>query len=531
MRITSLIAVAVVLLGSITGISRAYTVPVEVTEQVVVLNYEQKGEFDYLARVKASYLSDDIPLEISSETNESPAIPPSPPTTPKYPAEIVERFNITFTYEFAPDNESVRKISEEVEVTAVLDRKNLGQESIVLVPATNQTGDVSVGFSLDGSDLASSYTTTITATVYTTAEITNIGPMFESFTQNLTIQSKGPLLEVDKNLAAARRASFGDLTYEQIGEFDYSVHLKPESPFGDITLRPPVPSPPPPPPPPQPLSSKTLGPEDALYSKLFDSMDITFSYTFEADKPISQIDEEVEINAVLENPEAWSKSFILVPSTVKNGPFSIDFQLEQEDFEYFNEVYKTIERETGDSFPRKIAIKADVHTIAQTDFGLIDEKFSQTISTSLGGDIINWEGDFIDSKPATIERTRTVPNPDKIVGLPINVARISFVTLASIAFILLLFLVLWNVWLKPEILPFQEKEALRARKKYRNVVVDVRELPEAEVMEMVIRLGSLDAIIKTADNLLKPVLHMSEGDRHTYCVIDGFTRYEYVSED
>ena len=82
---------------------------------------------------------------------------------------------------------------------------------------------------------------------------------------------------------------------------------------------------------------------------------------------------------------------------------------------------------------------------------------------------------------------------------------------------------------KPEKSLGIEEEAQRARKKHKDIVVDIDELPEAQAGQVVIQLSSLDELVKTADSLLKPVLHVSEPDKHTYCVIDGATRYKYTS--
>lgn len=84
--------------------------------------------------------------------------------------------------------------------------------------------------------------------------------------------------------------------------------------------------------------------------------------------------------------------------------------------------------------------------------------------------------------------------------------------------------------LKPAEIPAIEKEAQQARKKYRDLIVDVTEVPEVKAGETVISLSSLDDLITAAEELLKPVLHKSEKDKHTYCAIDGLTRYQYVSE-
>ncbi len=102
-------------------------------------------------------------------------------------------------------------------------------------------------------------------------------------------------------------------------------------------------------------------------------------------------------------------------------------------------------------------------------------------------------------------------------------------SVAGVIFILLVYLIVMKIWFKPEKLSPIEEEVLRARKKHKDVIVDIEELPQAKAREMVIQLSSLDELIKAADGLLKPVLHKAEAHKHTYCVIDGLTRYEYIS--
>ena len=528
-RLLSLILILIVLLAAISGVYMAFRLPTEVEEQIVVLNYEHQGEFDYLAQVKAAYLFGDIPLEATEPDEPSPEDKPS---TLKYPTEMIYMVDMTFSYRCVPDK-PVTEISEEIEVKAFLDKPDTGREEVILVPKTTRTEDFTVYFSLEADDLTSSSRITITAVVYTTIE-TDAGPIFESFTQSLAMRQNGPLLEVTTGLGTTQRTSFGELSYEQIGNFGYSVLLKEDSPFGAMILKPPSVTPPTPPTPPTELSSKTLGPQETLYSKLFDSMDITFSYRLESDRPVSQIVEEVEINAVLEDPGVWSKTFVLVPLTEKSGDFTVTFPLGIDDFSHFNDVYRAIERETGVSAPHKLTIKADVHTVAQTDFGPIDEEFSQTLSTVLGGDIIGWEEELVSSTPGVIETIRMVPNPDKLVWLSISEAKIVFLVLTGILLAPFLYLLIRYVKFKFKFKPGKlyrvEEESLRARKKYKGVIVDVKEMPEAEAREMVIPLNSLEELAKAADALFKPMLHKAEAGRHTYFVLDALTRYQYISE-
>jgi len=537
-----LVVTGIILAASLAGIYMTFTIPITIEEPVAVLNYEHQGEFDYVARQTAAYLFDDLPLETEAETVEAeetpeptPGPPPAPSSTPKYPSEIASRFEMLFTYELVPEQKNlVTTVTEEVEVKADMVRDGK-REEVVLVPKIAKMERFTVVFSLDASDLAASPTTTITANVYTTID-TQDDLIFESFTQSLTIRSNGPLLEVDKNLPKTERASYGKYSYEQTGEFHYIVHLKPASPWGAINIQPPSfeppppppPEPPPPPPAPPPLSAKTFGPEDMIYTKLFDSMDITFSYFFQADKPVSQIMEDVQINAVLENPGVWTKTFVLVPHTEKSGPFAVTFALNNDDFNHVRNVYETIASETGVSVPHNLIIKADVRTVAETDFGLIDEDFSQTLSTTLGGDTLEWTEELAHSQLGTIEKIRMIPNPERFVGLSLSEARIVFPTMTGIFSVAFLGLLALYVRYRPKQVPYLDEAALRARKKYKGAIVDVEELPQAEASQMVVSFTSLDELVRAADTLFKPVLHKVEPEKHTYCIIDGLTRYQYV---
>jgi len=72
--------------------------------------------------------------------------------------------------------------------------------------------------------------------------------------------------------------------------------------------------------------------------------------------------------------------------------------------------------------------------------------------------------------------------------------------------------------------------AARARKKYKQVMVDIEELPSVKPNEIVISLTSLDDLVRVADDLVKPVVHQAKEGRHIYCIIDSGIRYLYVVE-
>ena len=95
------------------------------------------------------------------------------------------------------------------------------------------------------------------------------------------------------------------------------MRLKPNTLFDTTTLKPPSVT----------STPKTLGPGDTIFSKLVDGMNVSFSYHLEASKPIRQLEEEVEIEATIEDPGKWSKTIVLVPLTKKSGNFTTTFPL------------------------------------------------------------------------------------------------------------------------------------------------------------------------------------------------------------
>ena len=494
---TLLIVSAVLLIISLVNVIAAFVPPTEVEQETKILECEHQGEFSYRAYQKDSYLFNDI----------------LPETSPKYPIEFANRFNMTFTYRLVPDqDELVTRISEEVEV--VLFKESGQTEEVVLVPSTLQTGTSTVSFSLDASELATGPTTTITANVYATVETDN-GPIFESFTQSLTIESEGPFLEVAGNLSSTQQSFIGELSFRQIGEFDYSVLLKSDSPWGAITIGPPS------------LSSAILGPGETIFLNLLDRIDVTFNYRLASDRPLNQVASDVEITAVLEGTGLWSKIIPLV-SAERSGNFEISFTLDLFHYLELLEIIRAETAATAESYG--LTITADVHTVAETDYGQIDEVFSQTLSTVLGGGTLEWSEELVQTQPGSIQKTELLPNTDTYMGLSLAVARNISVAVTSILFLFLVFSVVLYIRFKPPELTAIEREVLRVLKRYGNLMVEAT-VDTPMKGDEIISLDSMEDLIKVADELGKPVIHMSPStseEPHAYYILDAATRYQYL---
>jgi hypothetical protein len=521
MKTSALVISFLLLIVSLLGVYKAYSLPTErsVAEEVTLVNYQHQGKFDFVAYLKPSYLYGPEP--------QAPL--PPPPDVMKYPAAIINRFNLTFNYRFLPDS-PVTGTSEEAEVRAIV--KNTGaneEKEITLVPRTSEVGDFAITFPLDISDNVSDNNITltdnisgseiiITAYVYTTIE-TDAGPLFQSFAQSLPMQAQGPMIEVGGDLNYTSPGHFGELNYKQCGEFSYDVHLRPSSTFGPITLKSPAVISPPPPP------LKAISSGNAVMTKLVDTMNMSFFYHLASSQPIKKQEETVTIEAILENPQKWSKTIELVPLTDENGDFTVTFPL---DLEYLSELFSNIQQETGVSISaRNLTIRAEVHTLADTDFGKISADFTQNVNSNLGENILTWSDNLTKSAPGSIKTTQVVPRTEKYLGLPVSQIRMLLIIIPSIILVLFISSLVWCFWSRRGKLTATEKEAQQAQKKYKNIIVEIKELPEVKPGETVILMNSLDDLIRTAEGLLKPLLHKSEGQRHIYCVFDAQTRYEY----
>lgn len=520
MKITLLVITFVLLAASLFGVFQVYRLPVEtsVTEEVILVDYEHRGEFDYLVSLKPSHL-------YGPEPQETPAAL----DVLKYPSGMVDRFSFNFNYRFVPE-EMAAAVTAQIEVKATVRSPGAaGSEEIILVPETPETGDFAVPFTLDISDSVTDNIITIgdnvsgseiiiTAYVYAVIE-TGTGPVFESFTQSLPLRANGPLIEVDGDLTRAIAGSGGGLDYEQQGGFDYEVYLRADSPFGAIILKSPAaagstatPTP-------------TAGPEDVILLNLIDGMNVTFTYHLESGQPLKTREESVVVEAVLESPGQWTKTIELIPLTTKTGDFTLSFPL---DLEQFSGLFDVIQRETGAAAQiRTLAIRARVHTLAGTDAGTIDSDFVHSIGMDLAADTLTWSDNLTKSEPGAITITRVVAQPEKYLWLSVSQARIFLPAIAGIFLALLIATIVWYLREDRGALNAAEKEARQAHKKYKGIIVEIRQLPEVKPGETVILLRSLDDLIRTAEGLLKPVLHKAEGSRHVYCVFDSSTRYEY----
>jgi len=497
---------AVLFIISLVGFIFAYNMPTEIEEKTTLLSYKHHGRFDYLVYLKPSHLFGPEPKE-----------PPPPPPNPKYIVALIDSIDMSFTYE--TDSE----LLQGVEITAILENPGIWQKEIELVPVTGKEGSFKVYFELDLDDINWLFNvidgeTGIRSSTRLITIVARVGLgeglVSESLKQSLPMELSSSILEVNSDLTKTQSGAKGT--------FDYTIHLEENSLYDTETLKPPEVTPYIPP------ETKTMGEGTVIPYALADKIDITYYYDFSSNPPVEDLTSEVKITATLENPDVWSKTFTLVPSTKKSGDFKIGFPV---DVDYFNRLLDTIREETDISAEaHNLIIKANVYTRAETDFGPIDETFSQTLSCNVEKGTLQWNEKLSRSQGGAITTTEVIPNPNRYLGLSVDKLRLVSIILSCIFILLFIASVVMYNRFKPAEPSMIEKEALQAGKKYGDRIAEASSQTPIEG-EKIISLGSMEDLVKVADELGKPVIHQppsASEKRHTYYVIDGTTQYQYI---
>jgi hypothetical protein len=525
-------AVSLVLLFSMFGFSmhgvcRAYSMPAQIEEPVALVNYQHNGLLDHTAYINPGYFADGTYVETTEDEERA-----------LYFTNIIDNIDIGFDYGFVSEAQ-VTNQSSEAEIVAIVTGPSGWQKEVLLHSESNLGSSFTVNFPLeleefDGLindieeelgfrspefEMENAYTLVIEARVHCTADVED-GHIDDIFVQSMQIDVNVSTLRWDNQLALAQRKSSGGFSYKHQGSFSYTLALKENSLYGSGTIiKEPYEWP----------SASTPMTGNIYFNRITDVIVGSFSYQFLCDKPVNELTEEVEVTAILENPEVWSKTFVLVTKTYTSGDFRVGFAL---DVNYLAELTDTLRNELGyGPMEHALTIMATVHTTAETDFGKIDEYFTYPLEGTLGSAILAWDDEPESSKSGSIMSTHLVSNTRRFMRLSRSEARTIFPAVAGAIFPFAIYLLVINVAFQPPPPSRIEREARRAKKKHRGLFTDVKELPEVEDgATTVISVNSLDDLVTIAENLFKPVLYKAGEERYVYCVIDGVVRYIYVNE-
>jgi len=522
LNLGSLVAVSFLLIAAVFGVWKAFSLPTRTEQPIAVANYQHSGGFDYLVYLKPNSLYGPLQPQ-ENETEEE--------TSQVFFRNIIDEARLAFSYDFSC-SQSLSSVTNKVVVTAIAENPGMWQKEITILEETHEGREFRVDFSLllllnslerVVDDIEAEIGVwgggtkfVIKAAVSTTAHTATGTTLEEYFNHSITAVVATSTLKFQGNLGRSDTGSKEGVGYTEQGWFDYEVYLKPNKLYETDVLRSEAP------PAAESPSLPSLGPGLVYFPTIVDNIMATFSYQFLSDKAVANLVEEVEVTAVLKHPGMWSKSFTLVPKTGKSGPFVVDFPV---DIKAFDAMANTLRSELGfGAATYDLTIQAVVHTTGNIGSEHIDQVFTHSLQGKLGMTTFTLEGNLGKQQPGIIVENTMVPVGKTWVFRALSLAGLALVVFG------LLFVLQNRRQAQTVAISRMEEEALRAKRKHKGVIVDVGELPPIGAGETVIPIGSIDDLVRTADALLKPVLHHAEADKHTYCIIDSGVRYLYVIE-
>jgi len=296
-------------------------------------SYEHNGRFNYTVYLNPNtlYGSSIQPEDEEETTKDQPLV---------FFRDIIEEARLAFSYRF-DCSEPVANVTNNVVVTITAENPGMWQKEMPVLEETYTGREFRVDFPLYLESLerivedieeeigfkGSQRKFIIKATVHTEARTSSGRTIKDNFSHEITALLREHTLELEGNLKSSDTGAKEGVSYNEEGWFDYEIYLKDNRLYGATVLRsegfspvsPPSSSPSPP---------QTLGPGLIYFPKIIDNIRASFSYQFSYDRPVSVQSEEVEITAVIEKPDTWSKSIVLVPKTKKVGDFSISFPVD-----------------------------------------------------------------------------------------------------------------------------------------------------------------------------------------------------------
>jgi hypothetical protein len=496
-----MIASGALLLLALIGTAVTISKPVRVNQKTALISYAQNGQFNYTTYLKPSYLYGPAPQTTT--------------TVSEFPQKVVG--NIAFTYTFQP---AAANTSGTARVEAVLENPGIWQKTQVLVPDTAVSGNFTLNFSLDMSQISQIFTAIETETdISATSENVVINAYFQSGSnvviQSLPITIENNLIAIPNFLSLTQDAGYGQFSYN-INPLVPAIQTTNTSyPSFNLAGQQPIPT---------TNTPIILEPGQIDFINLIDKMNVNFAYHFQADKPVENLNLSVDIVANLVATQSWSKSFDLL-QTAENGNFNLDLPI---DIAGYASTIQSINSETGASpASYNLTITVNIHATGETSYGPIDETFSPALNGTITGNVLNWAPTLTDSKSGAINRVTTTAN--KFLGLGVHTASVIFIILSVIFMILLVVIVLYYSKYREQRFSGFDMELQKIKKSYGARIAESKGNPVVNNINP-IPMNSIGDLMKIADELGKPVVHQSEGpsgDIQLYYVIDGNTRYQY----
>lgn len=294
-------------------------------------------------------------------------------------------------------------------------------------------------------------------------------------------------------------------SYEQSGQYDYTVYLKPNTIY----------------------EQSQLPPGDIFFTQLVDHISMQYQYKFNSDQSYEDQQFLYSVSAKFGSEGFWEKEIVLLPTTITTeSDFSVTFALPIDES---MAIQDTFMNETRANLTNpKLTLNVHVEPQIETDHGTLDEPFDHALAFSL---------DELNIKPETqLEKSvfGTLTSESAKNNRPQGQARLQrfFSGLGILISLIIIAYIIWIYYEEWKSRSEDSRDFHYAQKRLGGLFVETAQLTPLGEKEEVIQLSSLRDLVNLADETLRPVLYSKREDGSLAFVILrlGYVRYEYHTQ-
>lgn len=266
---------------------------------------------------------------------------------------------------------------------------------------------------------------------------------------------------------------------------------------------------------------------DKVFLKLADKIIVGIIYTFSSKPFADQVNNILDVDVSLSHPQLWSRK---INYTIIESKETVIKHIIELDIAQVISLAKNISQ--------VIDVPSNKYTVAincnaKTTFNIAGEvrvvnfPFSLQINIDLAGKVIEFsQREFTNS--GVQKNNEVVESTIRIGNINIEIRslrQISLILLAtSSAFtIIVLGVNISNFYMG------RGKNLMRSIRKYRSLIIESDEIAESKP-DRIIRVKTLDELVKVADYIVKPIVHLKISNKDMFFVLDGDVKYIYEYE-
>ncbi len=292
-------------------------------------------------------------------------------------------------------------------------------------------------------------------------------------------------------------------SYTKEGDFDYTIYLKNNTIYDNKTV---------------------LPPGGKAFRKIVDHIECNFTYTFTISEP-AEIVGTYELVCLLQT-DIWTKTYTFVPkkefsTTGTRTSFTLSFPI---DYELYEGILDNIDTETGVGAANpQLIIQCNIKGKVKTEENSINQDYSPSINIPLNSNIIEL------NEPLTNRISFSDTDVDIIDKPEVEKERAKW---SNVSILCLVLIFVGAIVTKNDAGDITKTDRMvnRIIRKYGEWIVEIDRLPKRPIGAEIIKMKTLDDLIKTSEELGKPIIHYSSNvdNTHMFYVLDNNIHYEHI---